>query len=128
MNIGMISAGGMIMKPVRQQLIRKGHRCQCYAFCSTFFAGADRLDYNLVVVNWMAKGLETPKIIERLRNSLGEDIQFLVIHVPDKAERPPEIHPSFWLYGPISTNRLVNKIESFDCSESEQALPSYRVC
>ena len=72
MNIGMITAGALYLGPLRRELIRNGNRCQSFAFASTFFAGASRIGYDLVVVNWSVLAQDGHDVIKRLRRLAGD--------------------------------------------------------
>ncbi|MCB1737379.1 MAG: hypothetical protein KDI42_04560, partial [Gammaproteobacteria bacterium] len=102
--------------PLRRELIRNGNRCQSFAFASTFFAGASRIGYDLVVVNWSVLAQDGHDVIKRLRRLAG-DVEVLVVQVPNRAEiddSDPLVH---WYRGPVTTQGMLAAVERSAASD-----------
>ncbi|MCB1733649.1 MAG: hypothetical protein H6981_01495 [Gammaproteobacteria bacterium] len=122
MNIGMITAGALYLGPLRRELIRNGNRCQSFAFASTFFAGAARIGYDLVVVNWSVLAQDGQDVIKRLRRLAG-DVEVLVVQVPHRAEideHDPLVH---WYRGPVTTQGMLDAVERSYAADSSTVSP-----
>lgn len=121
LNIGMITAGALYLGPLRRELIRNGNRCQSFAFASTFLAGARRIGYDLVLVNWAVLAQDGRDIIKRLRRLPG-DVEVLVVQVPTRAEiddSDPLVH---WYRGPVTTQGMLAAVDR--CAVTETVVPT----
>lgn len=88
MNIGMITQGAVRFQKVRQTLLKQGHRCQSYAFLSTFMASATSLLYDCVVLSWEVSGKDTPEVVRLLRDELPGEVSIVVVNVPSNVQYP----------------------------------------
>lgn len=125
MNIGMITAGALYLGPLRRELIRSGNRCQSFAFASTFLAGAQRIGYDLVVVNWTVLAQDGEDIIKRLRRLHG-DVEVLVVQVPTRAEveeSDPLVH---WYRGPVTTQGMLDAVARCAAASPVESTPVVR--
>lgn len=106
MNIGMITQGAVRFQTVRQNLLRQGHRCQSYAFLSTFMASSHTMLYDCIVLSWEVSGKDTPEVVRLLREELPGDVNVAVVNIPSTVEIT-ESDPQVKYLRPMSSRDLL---------------------